>query len=658
MNDEKAKLYERALALEKAARKEAEHTLDEKLIELYTKTKELEVSKEKLEELLQTKTSELKGLFENLVDAYVLIDLTGNVLKMNDAAEILLGYGSHEKLNLLDLVIPGERLKVITSFKQLYEEGFITDFHVKIAIADDSIRLVHINASIIYNSKYQPIAAQGIVRDITDEKAAEQQLLDTQNRLNTLIRNLEIGVLLEDENRNVVVTNKRFCNFFNIPHAPVDMIGQNCSNDAELCKGLFQDPVLFTERINEIISNKKQVLSDELVLKDGSALERDFIPIYEDGVYKGHLWTYRDITLRRKYNEAIEAEGQKYSSIIANMNLGLIEVDTNDKITMVNQRFEEMSGYSKEELIGEKGHEVLLDEDNKAVLLQENDKRAKGDSSSYELKVRDRDGQSKYWLTSGAPNYSITGQLIGSIGIHLDITKIKNLEAQKQRLLYKLEKSNNELQEYAHVVSHDLKSPLLSINALVTWIKEDNKGALSENTLSHFTMIDETLEKMEQLISNLLEYSSIVNDHDVSRDVNLNRVMDDIVTLLHFPDHLMFTIVKRLPTIKVDRVKIQQLFQNLISNAINYSNEENSYIEIDYEDGVKEYTFSVKDNGIGINKEYHQKIFQIFQTLHKRQESTGIGLSIVKKIVDLYNGRIWLESIPGKGTTFFFTIEK
>jgi light-regulated signal transduction histidine kinase (bacteriophytochrome) len=272
--------------------------------------------------------------------------------------------------------------------------------------------------------------------------------------------------------------------------------------------------------------------------------------------------------------------------------------------------------------------------------------------------VRNRDGQSKYWLTSGAPNYSITGQVIGSIGIHLDITKIKNLEVQKERLLYKLEKSNNELQEYAHVVSHDLKSPLLSINALVTWIKEDNKGALSKDTLSHFTMIDETLEKMEQLISNLLEYSSIVKDHDVFTDVNLNRVMYDIVTLLHFPDHLMFTIVKRLPTIKVDRVKIQQLFQNLISNAINYSNEENSYIEIDYEEGVKEYTFSVKDNGIGINKEYHQKIFQIFQSLHKREESTGIGLSIVKKIVDLYNGRIWLESTPGIGTTFFFTIEK
>jgi PAS domain S-box-containing protein len=658
MDDERVKLYERALVLEKAARKDAELRLDEQAIELYLKTQELEVSKEKLEELLQTKTSELKGLFGNLVDAYVVIDLTGNVLKMNDAAETLLGYVQQERLNLLDLVIPEEQLRVITSFKQLYEDGSITNFHVKIALENGSIRLVHINASVIYNSKKQPIAAQGIVRDITEQKAAEQQLFDTQNRLTTLIRNLEIGVLLEDENRNVVVTNNRFCNFFNIPYAPVDMIGQNCSDEAERCKGLFKDPELFIERIKEIVTHKKQVLSDELALKDGSFLERDFIPIYEDGVYKGHLWTYRDVTLRRKYNEGIEAEGQKYSGIIANMNLGLIEVSTDDKIMMVNQRFEEMSGYSKEELIGKKGHEILLDEDNRAILLKENYKRSKGDSSSYELKVRNKDGQSKHWLTSGAPNYNIIGQVIGSIGIHLDITKIKNLEVQKERLLYKLEKSNNELQEYAYVVSHDLKSPLLSINALVTWINEDNKGTLSKDTLSHFTMIDETLEKMEQLISNLLEYSSIVKDHNVFTDVNLNRVMDDIKVLLHFPDHLTFTIVKRLPTIKVDRIKMQQLFQNLISNAINYSNEENSFIEIDYEEGVKEYTFSVKDNGIGINKEYHQKIFKIFQSLHKREESTGIGLSIVKKIVDLYNGRIWLESNLGEGTTFFFTIEK
>ena len=171
-------------------------------------------------------------------------------------------------------------------------------------------------------------------------------------------------------------------------------------------------------------------------------------------------------------------------------------------------------------------------------------------------------------------------------------------------------------------------------------------------------MIDATLEKMEQLISDVLEYSSIVSIKQTVSEVDLNTVMKDIVTLLHFPEHINFSIKKTLPTLKVDKVKIQQLFQNLISNAISYCDKEKGIIEVDVEQSFKEYTFSVKDNGIGIDKEYHDKIFQIFQSLNKRENSTGIGLSIVKKIVDLYNGKIWLDSKIGEGTTFYFTIEK
>lgn len=658
MEDDKIQIYERALARERKARKEAERILEEKSRELYYKTQELEVSNQKLEELLKTKTSELKGVFGNIVDAYVVIDLNGNVLRMNDAAQDLLGYSKNAKLNLFSLVLPEEQTKVLTSFQEFSENGSITDFQVKIKVASGAIRLVHINASVIYNVKNQPVAAQGIVRDITEEIADQKLLVESQNRLSTLISHLHSAVLLEDEHRHVVVTNQRFCEFFKIPATPEQMVGVNCANAAEQSKSLFKNPEEFVERINFLTNEKKQVLSDELYLVDGSVLERDFIPIYEGNEYRGHLWTYRDVTLRRKYREVIEAERQKYSSIIANMNLGLIEVDNDDTIIMVNQSLEQMSGYSSEELIGNKGKDILLVKEDLQILAKENSKRLKGLSNSYEIKIKTKDGALRYWLVSGAPNYSINGQVIGSIGIHLDITQLKSLELQKENLLKKLEKSNEELQEYAHVVSHDLKSPLRSINALISWIKDDNEGKLSLDTLENFKMIDATLEKMEQLISDVLEYSSIIADKNTSTDLDLNDLIADIKTLTHFPDHIHFTVNKALPTIKADRVKIQQLFQNLISNAVNYCDKDKGFVTVDFEEGKHEYTFSVQDNGIGIDKEYHQKIFQIFQSLNQREESTGIGLSIVKKIVDLYNGRIWLESELGKGTTFFFTLPK
>lgn len=658
MDDPKIKIYERALAREKAARKEAEHILEEKSRELYFKSEELKITNKKLENLVQETTSELQGVFENIVDAYVVMNLRGDVVKMNDAAEVLLGYTLKDSINLMELVHPEAREKAVIGFRELFEQGAITDFYIKIIIATGKPRLVHINASIIYNASGKSIAAQGIVRDITNEKAAEQHLIDSENRLSALISNLKSGVLLEDEHRNIVITNTCFCDFFNIPGTPEQLVGQNCANAAEQSKELFENPEEFVSRINTLTLNKKQILSDELILKDGRVLERDFIPIFEEGVYKGHLWTYRDVTLHRKFRKSIEAERQKYSSIIANMNLGLLEVNTEDEILMVNQSFQDLSGYTEQELIGKKGKEMLLTNDAREKLAQENKNRLEGLSNSYEVQGRTKKGALRHWLISGAPNYNLNGQVVGSIGIHLDITELKSLEIQKENLLKKLEKSNDELQEYAHVVSHDLKSPLRSINALVNWIKEDNNESLTEETQTHLDLIETTLEKMEQLISDVLEYSSVGADNSVSEEVNLNEVLTDIKTLLHCPAHINLEINAKLPIITADKVKIQQLFQNLISNAIRYCDKDQGLITVDFIEDASFYTFSIKDNGIGISKKYHQKIFQIFQSLNTHKESTGIGLSIVKKIVDLYKGEIWLDSEEGVGTTFYFTLPK
>ncbi len=658
MSEDKIKMYERALAREKAARKQAEHILEEKSRELYLKSEELKNTNQKLEHLVKKTALELKGVFENIVDAYVVKNLKADVIKMNEAAEKLLGYTLEDHINLSNLVHPEEREKVKKGFQDLIGNGAVTDFEIKIIIANGSIRLVHINASLVYDSNDNVIAAQGIVRDITQEKAAAQQLIDSQNRLSTLILNLESGVLLEDENRDIVITNKRFCDLFNIPASPEQLIGQNCSQAADQSKGFFKNPKDFVSRIDELIHKKTQALSDELQLKDGRILERDFIPIYEDGVYKGHLWTYRDVTLRRRFRESIEAEREKYSSIIANMNLGLIEVNNEDEILMVNHSLQEMSGYTEAELIGKKGKEVLIVKDDQSKLVKENTTRLNGKSNSYEVKARTKNGKLRHWLISGAPNYNLNGQVTGSIGIHLDITKLKNLEIQKENLLKKLEKSNDELQEYAHIVSHDLKSPLRSINALINWIREDNKENLTPETAENLNMIDATLEKMERLIADVLEYSSVSADNSVSEKVDLNEVMMDIKTLLYIPEHIDLTIKKKLPVITADKIKIQQLFQNLISNAIRYCDKQPGIVEIDFKNGENEYTFLVRDNGIGIAEEYHEKIFKIFQSLNKRKDSTGIGLSIVKKIVDLYKGKIWLESRIGAGTTFYFTLAK
>jgi len=214
------------------------------------------------------------------------------------------------------------------------------------------------------------------------------------------------------------------------------------------------------------------------------------------------------------------------------------------------------------------------------------------------------------------------------------------------------------LQEYAHVVSHDLKSPLRSINALASWIKEDNLEHLDEQSLENFSILENTLEKMEGLISGILNYSSIQRENIQDEEVCIKEVIEDIETLLYIPEHIELIVPDDLPIVNVDRTRIQQVFQNLISNAIRYSNKEKGLIRIHYTEEATRHIFAVEDNGIGIDKIYHDKIFKIFQSLTDHKESTGIGLSIVKKIVDLYDGSVWLESEPNEGCTFYFSLKK
>lgn len=235
---------------------------------------------------------------------------------------------------------------------------------------------------------------------------------------------------------------------------------------------------------------------------------------------------------------------------------------------------------------------------------------------------------------------------------------IVDINKQRELLLGNLEKQNKALNEYAHMVSHDLKAPLRSIDALLNWFIEDNAAILDDNNKKSLQLILSNVEKMDLLIKGILDYSSIDNQDIVNRKIDLNLLMEDIFRTIFIPDHVEIHINNKLPKVFGNDFRFKQLFQNLIQNAIKYNNKEKANIEIGSEENEEEIKFYIKDNGIGIPEKYQQKIFEIFSKLENNDHSTGIGLSIVKKIVDLYKGKIWLESQENIGTTFYFTILK
>lgn len=237
-------------------------------------------------------------------------------------------------------------------------------------------------------------------------------------------------------------------------------------------------------------------------------------------------------------------------------------------------------------------------------------------------------------------------------------TEIIVVNKQREELLRNLEKKNQVLSDYAHMVSHDLKSPLRSIDSLINWIIEDNKKLFDQNTTANLNLILQNLEKMDALINGILNYSTIDQAEMESYDVDLNHLVSEIIQIIFRPKHIEIIVKGEMPVIKGDKFRLQQLFQNLIQNAIKSIDKEKGMVEIDVKDVDSFWMFSVKDNGKGISTEYHDKIFQIFEKLENDQMATGIGLSIVKKIVDFYGGQIYLESEVGKGTGFYFTLPK
>ena len=226
---------------------------------------------------------------------------------------------------------------------------------------------------------------------------------------------------------------------------------------------------------------------------------------------------------------------------------------------------------------------------------------------------------------------------------------------EQENLLKNLASQNQELSDYAHMVSHDLKSPLRSIEALLNWLKEDYQEALGKKGSEEIDFIGSHLEKMDNLISGILSYSSIDKDLRKEREIDLNVLLDEVVNLQAVPSNVE-VIIKKLPTIVADKVKIQQLFQNLVGNAISSMDKPEGKVTVSCEIVARAPRFKIADNGKGINKAYFEKIFQIFQKLDSNTSGTGIGLSIVKKIVSFYGGKIWLESEEGVGTTFYFTL--
>ncbi|MCO5265202.1 MAG: ATP-binding protein [Lentimicrobium sp.] len=244
--------------------------------------------------------------------------------------------------------------------------------------------------------------------------------------------------------------------------------------------------------------------------------------------------------------------------------------------------------------------------------------------------------------------------------LETEIEVRKKAEAQKEKLIAELDNANRELKDFAYIVSHDLKAPLRAIGSISQWIYADYADKIDDDGKMQLDLLLNRVNRMQALIEGVLSYSRVTRVKEENELMDLNKVVHEAIEMIAPPEKFKITVDKNLPVVSFGPTRILQIFENLLSNAVKYNDKEVGEIHIRCQDLGNEWELSVSDNGPGIEEKYYDKIFQIFQTLKARDEyeSTGIGLTIVKKIIESNGGRITVKSVPGEGITFNFTILK
>ena len=371
----------------------------------------------------------------------------------------------------------------------------------------------------------------------------------------------------------------------------------------------------------------------------------------------------RDIRDRIAADAALRASEERFRLTFELAASGIAHVGLDGRLLLVNQSLCEILGYSKDELVGRSVKEISHPEDRDVTDTERmRVRRGESDAARIEKRYLRKDGSTVWVDLAIAVVRDAGGKPAYEIAIFDDITERKEAEAALHRAHEELKRSNAELAQFAYVASHDLQEPLRMVSSYTQLLARRYSDKLDGDAREFMAYIVDGAARMKQLIEDLLAYSRVGTRGRELRalavEVPLRRAIMNLKSAID--ESGASVSFDALPTLEADEMQLTQLFQNLIGNALKFRSASVPRIHVSCVEKGNEWEFAVADNGIGIEPEYFERIFMVFQRLHNKGEypGTGIGLAICKKVVERHGGRIWVASRPGEGTTFFFTLPK
>lgn len=535
-------------------------------------------------------------------------------------------------------------------------------FKYRIIWPDGSTHWIEGLGRFSFDEKGQGLRAIGIVYDITEQVLVEQSLRESEARLKGLFDANVIGLSIGDIYGTIKEGNDEYLRIIGYKQEDIG-VGKLRWTDITPPEDLPRD----LEGIAEAQARGACTpYEKELIRPDGSRIPA-LIGYGLVGEKKEETVCFiLDLSPIKEAEKSLRKSEERLKTLFNANVIGIVYGDISGRFLEANDEYLRIIGYSREEV--EAGRVLWTDITAKEYLSLDWQAREealiRGGCTPYEKEYIRPDGSRVPVLLGFG---LIDGKNEEGVAIVLDLSPVKEAERQMQRLndaltesSQLLAKRNQELERFAYVVSHDLKAPLRAIANLSQWLEEDLEGNLTDETRHNMQLLRQRVYRLNAMIEGLLDYSRIGLSSIPEETVNLTELIKEIIESLAIPIDFIVEVKSPLPTLVTKRLFLFQVFSNLIGNAIKHHHHSRGHIEIKALDRGDYYEFSVKDDGPGIAPEYQEKIFEIFHILDSRDqtENTGIGLSIVKKILDNQGERIWIESQEGEGATFYFTWHK
>lgn len=626
---------------------------------------------------IQDVTNE-KRIEENLRNANKLLDESQRIAKIGSwkydlvTSDLIWSKGHYQIFELEEL--PPDQLNAVArsrihpddlsildeSDKIMMETGDDFKINYRVLLPDNTIKQIREIGQPYRNEKGEIIGMQGTIQDVTKEKEAELKLINSNKLLDESQSIAKIGSWKFDLITRDLRWSKGHYQIYGLEELPSDEL-------LIAYRDRIHPDDLIT--IDNIVANALDTGNDlhynyRLLLPDGSLkyiLGIGIANINDQGEIIGIQGTIQDITEKTLAEQIITEKAKEINDIRSALDESSIVTITDQKgvITFVNDKFCNISKYSREELMGQ--YHYLDNPHYKLNKFIKNIWTTIGNGRNWQGEILNvaKDG-SFYWVYSTiVPFLDKKGKPYQYIAISSDITDQKKAQKTLNNALIDIEKKNRELDQFAYIVSHDLKAPLRAINNLSEWIMED-MPEMPDDVSANFGLLRGRVMRMENLINGVLDYSRIGKTSIEGQLTDLKKMLQLIVETIVPTEGYEVYIADTMPEIKIARILFEQIFTNLISNAVKYNDKPIGKIECLYKSLPNFHQFTIKDNGPGIAEEYHEKVFKVFQTIEARdkKESTGVGLSIVQKIIEEMGGTIYIESEEDKGASFIFTIPK